>query len=107
MFWVELEIMDLDFFNMYFSILEEIKVEIVVDFILLVLCVFVVYGWFFDKLQVFIVFCYYYLLRDELVVYYGVLYKLYKVFIFMKLQFIMLKKFYYGYQGGESMICWV
>ena len=46
----------------------------------------------------------YYLLRDVLTVYHGVLYKSHKVLIPVKLQSTMLKKLHQGHQGGESMI---
>ena len=104
MFRVELETMALDSPNMYPSTLGGIKAETQADPILSVLCTFVAHGWPSDKSQVPIALRHYYLLRDELAVYYGVLYKSHKVLIPVKLQSTMLKKLQHGHQGGESMI---
>ena len=90
--------------NMYPSTLGEIKAETQADPTLSVLCTFVAHGWHSDKSQVPTALRHYYLLRDELAVYHGVLYKSHKVLIPVKLQSTMLKKLQHGHQGGESMI---
>ena len=105
MFRVELEIMELDSPDMYPSTLEEIKAATEADPTLSVLCAFVAHGWPSDKSLVPTALRHYYLLRDELAVYHGVLYKSHKVLIPVKLQSTMLKKLHHGHQGGENMIC--
>ena len=73
MFRVELETMELDFPDMYPSTLGEIKAETEADPTLSVMCAFVAHGWLSDKPQVLTALRHYYPLRDELVVYHGVL----------------------------------
>ena len=104
MFRVELETMELDSPDMYPSTLEEMKAETEADLSLSVLCMFVAHGWPSDKSQVPTALRHYYPLRDDLVLYNGVLCKSHKVLIPVKLQFTMLKKLHHGHQGGETMI---
>ena len=65
---------------------------------------FVAHGWPPEKSHVPAVLCHYYLCRDELAVYHGVLYKSHMVVIPMQLQSTMVRKLHQGHQGDESMV---